>query len=140
MGRSHTSVLLKLLGCTILVAFIVSRWSLEPVLDVISVEMWRAVAVMVGVMVGAAWVWWTRTWLGTVIALFLGLVGGAVWLEFLTLRDVSPFHPTLASVIEAVVFVRTEFGTVFGGASIGALAVSLVVKRLKRSAQIAGDA
>ena len=140
MARPHTSVLLKLLGCTILVAFLVPRWSLAPVLQVISLGTWRAVAVMVGVVVGTAWVWWTRTWVGTIIAVFLGLLGGAVWLDFLSPREVSPFHPTLASIMETVVFVLTESGTVLGGASIGGLAVSRVVKRLERSAQIAGDA
>jgi len=140
MAQPHTAVLLKLLGCTILVAFLVPRWSLAPVLEVISLATWRAVVLIVGAVVGAAWFWWTRTWLGTVIAVFLGLLGGAVWLDFLTPRDVGPFHPTVVSVIEAVVFVLTEFGAVLGGASIGALAVSLVVKRFERSAQIAGDA
>jgi hypothetical protein len=109
-----------------MVAVLFSAWVTAPVLDRVTVEIWRGIGVLVAVNIGVGGVVWTRSLPRNTFAIVIGLLGAGVWLDFVTPRDTGPCcDPTLVGVFDTVIFLGREVSLFLGSACAGGLPVWL---------------
>ena len=98
-------------------------WLRAPILDTLSIQQWRGIALVVAVAVGAGGVALTNAWFRINSAVTIGLVVGAAWVEFSIPSDVR------VSLIDSVAAAVSNYGVDFIGPLVVAIAVGAFLAR-----------
>ena len=129
MAFQRTSAWLMPSLCTVLVAALVPAWMMAPVLDMLSVSVWRSAAVLAAGAIGAVFAWLNGSWGRTVFAVLVGLLAGTVALDLFAPKDVSSSYPALTSLFETLHVMARELACALVAAGTGAMVVRLITRR-----------
>jgi hypothetical protein len=131
VGPANVITWLKLCVCSACVAVLLSVWLTVPMPDTITFGTWRGLGTAGAAVVGALVTLWAGSWARSTFAILVGLIAGAVWLDFAMPDDVVHARPTLLGVINLVRSLRGDLAMLLAGGCCGAFAASRILGRLK---------
>src|SRR5580765_6024478 len=115
---------LKLAGLTAFAGFAFAWWLQAPVLSTLGMPVWIGIGVSLAFLLGAFGAAQTRAWVGVPVAVIAGLVLGAAWVEWRLPSDVP------VSVRDHVVSAVSTQGRFIALGAVAAAAGVLLVRLL----------